>query len=263
MTLIVGVKCDKGVVLGADSAATYATPLNQQLTIRQETVTKLHISSNQIVIGVSGPMGLSQSYSAEVDAYIDSCGGQVKWRNIEDAKTALTNMMWKYAGPIWERASVVTKVVGLAAADDCTHSSAAAFAIEDVPHLVQFSPQCNAEEVAQALPFIALGNGQASADPFLAFIRRIFWPSELPSILDGELATVWTLDEVIRTTPGGVSGGVQVVVLKKNEDGIWKCTARSKEIIDGHRQMIADIERKMREATKPVLGPVTSIPPSP
>ena len=55
MTLIVGVKCSDGIVLGADSSATYTTQLAQQLTIRQDTVTKLHIASEKIIVSVFWP----------------------------------------------------------------------------------------------------------------------------------------------------------------------------------------------------------------
>jgi ATP-dependent protease HslVU (ClpYQ) peptidase subunit len=258
MTLIVGVKCVEGVVLGADSAATFGTPLGQQ-TIRQETATKLHISFNKIVIGVSGPVGLSQSYSDEMDSYIQGRGHKITWRNVAEAKKDICGLFWKHAEPVWQKAQTVGRVIGNAALDECNHASAAAFAIGSEPHLIQFTTQCNAEEVTEDLPFVALGSGQVSADPFLAFIRRIFWPSGLPSLIDGQIATVWTLDEVIKTNPGGVGGEVKIVVLKKDNKGHWRCDALSAEEVDGHRQMVADIESKMREAVSPSSEP----PPSP
>lgn len=262
MTLIVGVKCSDGIVLGADSAATYVTQLGQA-TIRQETVTKLHISENKIVIGVSGPISLSQSYSDELDAYINSRGKKIVWRNVAEAKKEITAMLWKHAGPAWDRAGVVVRAVGGAAHGECLHSSAAAFAIDDEPHLIQFSMQCNAEEVTKDLPFVALGSGQPAADTFLAFVRRIFWTSGLPSLIDGQIAAVWTLDEVIKTNPGGVGGAVKVVVLKKDDKGRWRCDELTDGEIDVHRQMIADIERRMCEAATPTVAEPIPTPPEP
>lgn len=262
MTLIVGVKCSEGIVLGADSAATYATQLGQP-TIRQETVSKLHIANNKIVVAVSGPVSLSQSYGDEVDAYLVSKGLKVGWRNIAEAKKGLCDMFWKHAGPAWEKAAIVARAVGGAAQSECLHSSASAFAIGDEPHLVQFSTQCNPEEVTQDLPFVALGSGQASADPFLAFIRRIFWSSGLPSLIDGQIATVWTIDEVIKTNPGGVGGDVKVSVLKKNDKGNWVCDLLSDQQIDEHRQLIADIESRMRVAASSTPSLPIPVPPTP
>lgn len=264
MTLIVGVKCSDGIVVGADSTATYSTQLGQQSTIRQDTITKLHIASEKLVVGVSGPVSLSQFYGDEVDAYLRAKGFKIAWRNVADAKTDLAQKFWKHAGPMWEKAGIVSRTVGPAAMVECNHASAVAFAIEETPHLIQFSTQCNGEEVTQELPFVAIGSGQPPADTFLAFIRRIFWPSGLPSLTDGQVATIWTLDEVIKSTPGGIGGEVKVVVLKKSAKGHWKCEFLSDEEMDTHRRMIADVENGMLEAMRPKLeAPPTPIPEPP
>lgn len=265
MTLIVGVKCSDGLVLGADSTATYVTPLGQP-TIRQETSAKLHIAtdvSGRLVVAVSGPIALSQSYSDEVDHYVRSHNNRVTWKTVQEAKTELTKMFWKHAGPTYERAGIVARVIGQAAVNECNHQAAAMFALGDGSHLIQFTGHCNAEEVTVDLPFVSLGSGQVSADPFLAFIRRIFWPTGLPSLLDGKLATIWTLDEVIKHTPGGIGGNVRVAVLAKDPQGEGKCSELSIEEIDDHRQVLSRMEGKMREViTLPTTG-VETIPEPP
>ena len=259
MTLIVGVKCQEGIVLGADSTATYATPLGQP-TIRQDTATKLHIATDtspKLAIAVSGPISLSQSYCDEVDAYVRGHGNRITWRNIQQAKTQLTEMFWKHAGPTWQRGAVVAGVIGQAAAiKECGHHTATMFAIDDVPHLIQFSAHCNPEEVTQDLPFVSLGSGQLSADPFLAFIRRIFWPTGLPPLLDGKIATIWTLDEVIKHTPGGIGGNVRVSVLEKDRNNHWKCSELTQEEIDDHREALDETEKRMRERPPQAAEPL-------
>lgn len=255
MTLIVGVKCSDGIVLGADSSATFGVPLGQP-TIRQDTSNKLHISFNRIVLGVSGPVALSQSYNDEIDAYLSRHGNKPHWKHVQDAKTELSEMFWKHAKVAWEWARVTVGVVGQPVTVECNHSTAVAFAIGNTPHLIQFSPQCQAEEVTRELPFVALGSGQPSADLFLAFIRRIFWPSE-PSLGDGELAAIWTVDEVIKQIPGFVGGKIQVAVLREEQHN-WKCSQLSDDEIDAHREMIENIEQDM-----PRAGRVDTAKPSP
>jgi hypothetical protein len=264
MTLIVGVKCSDGIVLGADSATTQAAPLGQN-TIRQDTATKLHIAHSRIVLGCSGPVSLSQSYSAEVDDYLVKSQHRVRWRNVEEAKTALTKMFWdNHARLAWERASVVAKTVGPGAAmTGCNHSTATAFAIGDHTHLLEFTPECHAEEVTENVPFVAIGSGKLSADPFLAFLRRIFWPTVLPSLADGELAAIWTVDQVIRTDPGGVAGNVQVVTLKRDKNEEWRCVQLSENEIGAHRELIADMEGRMRAATASPTVEAIPTPPEP
>ncbi|HEY2964531.1 MAG TPA: hypothetical protein VGJ37_19080 [Pyrinomonadaceae bacterium] len=261
MTLIVGVKCSDGIVLGADSKATYATPMGQS-TISQDTVTKLHIANSRIVVGVSGPVGLGQSYSDEVDAYLAQNGQQVKWKSVAAAKTDLSQRFWKHAEPCWQRAAATVGVTGQQAAlMQCLHYSAVAFEIDDEARLITFSQQCAAEEVTRDLPFVAIGSGQPQADPFLAFIRRIFWPSGLPTRTDGELACIWTLSEVIKHSPGGVGGAIQVVSFAKDKSRKWRAYELPKPEIDTHLQALTEMEMAMPSQLRISTTPVQ--PPSP
>lgn len=66
MTLIVGIKCDDGIVLGADGAATLG--VMGQSTVRQATK-KLDILKESVVVGVSGPVGLAQRIRGEIETY--------------------------------------------------------------------------------------------------------------------------------------------------------------------------------------------------
>lgn len=262
MTCIVGVKCEDGAVLGADTSATYGTQLGQLQTIRQDTATKLLVACNQVALGVSGPITLSQHYSAEIETYVRGQGNRVRWRNIEEAKAALSKMFWSHAGPMWDKAALVGKSVGGAAVGEVNHATAVALPVADSAHLLQFTTQCNAEEVTTDLPFMSIGSGQHIADPFLAFLRRVFWSSGLPSLLDGQLATVWTLDHVIRVNAGGVGGNIQLVVLKRDASGRnWTCNAIPAEEVDEHRRSVGNIERKMVEL--PALSSFDVVPSPP
>ena len=129
--------------------------------------------------------------------------------------------------------------------------------------MIGFSGHCNAEEVTIDLPFVSLGSGQVSADPFLAFIRRIFWPVGLPPLLDGKIATIWTLDEVIKHTPGGVGGNVRVSALAQDQQGDWKCSELSAQEIEDHRQVLSRMEDKMREALTLQVSEAAAIPEPP
>src|SRR5713226_9041619 len=62
MTILIGIRCTDGVVLGADGAATFVTGnAGSQFTIRQP-VRKLQIVSEQLVIGTSGSINLGQRF---------------------------------------------------------------------------------------------------------------------------------------------------------------------------------------------------------
>jgi hypothetical protein len=117
------------------------------------------------------------------------------------------------------------------------------------PHLVQFNHQCDPEEATAGLPFVSIGSGQPTADPFLAFIRGIFWPERLPPLNDGIFATIWTLRHTIKTRPGGVGGRVQIVTLSKDGGNRWTARELSRAEFGEPQQMIQTMEEGMRNLT--------------
>src|SRR4051794_38505187 len=64
MSLIVGVKCQDGIALGADGACT-ATSMGQPL-MRQTYRKKLILAGSQAVVGSAGPIGIGQRFAEEV-----------------------------------------------------------------------------------------------------------------------------------------------------------------------------------------------------
>lgn len=247
MTLIVAIKCADGIALGADSAATYVTALGQQSTIKQQTSKKLDIIGADVVFGLSGPVGLGQSYKDDIASFVSTKANRAPWKSIGQAKKYFTDAMWKHAEPAWDRAKVVAQTTGAQIAmQDCAAQTVAAFPVGDEPCLVQFTHQCQPEEATTGLPFLSIGSGQPVADPFLAFIRRVFWPQQLPSLNDGILATLWTITHTIQAQPGGVALPIRIVTLKKNEKNKWRAEELSEGELGEHRQMMELMEEEMR-----------------
>lgn len=242
MTLIVGIKCQDGLVVGADGAATYGMPFGPS-TIRQATK-KIEVIGSQIILAVSGPIGVAQSFRDEIGALAGSSGIS-PWRTVPDAKRQLKDKLWGPAGEAWKRAEVVAKTTGaMPAVQSANTHSVVAFPLQggNTAHLVQFDPQCNPEEVTANLPFVSAGSGQAMADPFLAFLRRVLWPDALPTVQDGVFAALWTLDYAIKATPGGVTEPIQIVTLVQEPNKVW--IARQVPF-DEHRQALTEVEEQI------------------
>src|SRR5690348_17333159 len=135
MTIIIGIKCADGIVLGADSLATYSTGLGGQPTIKQQTSKKLHIIGEQIVLGVAGPVGLGQSYYNAIEAIVKQKQNQRLWTSIAQARGALRGALWPYAKEAWEAAAVVAQTVGPQAAHgEANHASLVAYIVGDTPY---------------------------------------------------------------------------------------------------------------------------------
>jgi hypothetical protein len=90
-----------------------------------------------------------------------------------------------------------------------------AIPVQKIPTLFTFDYGGQPEKATDELPFVAMGSGQAIADPFLAFLKRLLWPKRLPTLAEGRLAAVWTIGHVILTNPGGVGGDVQLWMLPR------------------------------------------------
>lgn len=198
--------------MGADGAATLGA-LGQQ-TIRQST-TKLYTVNHCVVVGVSGPVGLGQRIVGEIEAVWT--GKKLSGKKPTEAMTLLRLQLWNNVLNVEHQVAAVAKnSIGQLALQDTLASTLLALPLSNAPCLIQFDQQGAPELADDNLPFVAIGSGQAIADPFLAFIRRIFWANTVPAVQDGIFAALWTLRHAIETNPGGVSEPIEICVLSKD-----------------------------------------------
>jgi ATP-dependent protease HslVU (ClpYQ) peptidase subunit len=245
VTLIIGIKCSDGVVVGADGAATFG---NISQTTIQQPVRKLTVIEESIIVGASGPVAIAQVYVSEIRRLAKS-GHFTKYP--AGVFSGIRDAVWPQVEKEWKAAGVVSKAMGPQAMQSALSQAVVAMGILGQGSLVQFNHQCSPEEATSDLPFIAIGSGQALADPFLSFLRRIFWAKKLPGLSEGILATVWGLEHAIRINPGGVSGPVQIITLSraKNSKG-WVATELSDEELGEHRQNMIDAETALASYRK-------------
>lgn len=247
MTLIVGIKCSDGIVVGADGAATLGNVAGLRTVI--QPVAKLHNIRNKAIVAVSGPVGVSQLYCDSVDKICND------WREDIDGQVCrrLRSEFFKDAEFALKVAALAIQVMGPTAQLGVVHHTLVALAARRKLHLIQFDYQCAPEMATDDLPFIAIGSGQIIADPFLAFLRSIFWKDHLPSISEGSFATMWTLAHAIRTAPGGISGPIQMATLRI-KDGEGEAKELTEAELKDHREMIESAEdylRQFSEVQKP------------
>lgn len=261
MTLIVGILCSDGVVLAADGAATLGN-LGQQ-TVRQ-SCRKLNIIDTKVVVGCSGAVGLAQCILGDVE----TCWKDPRTRNkppVEWMKQVRKQILPAIEAEL-KAAAISATVVGhpVAMASAITQTLVAVPLGEEAC-LFQFNQQGSPEQASSDLPFISIGSGQALADTFLAFLRRVFWPDNLPSLGEGLLAACWALTHAIETMPGGVAEPMQIAVLEKGDGGKWKARVLDGHELDEHKQFVSEAEKHLRGYSFLSNAEVSSIPlpPSP
>lgn len=259
MTLIVGVKCADGVVIGADGAATLGNTLGQRTVI--QPISKLEVIQDRIVMGVSGPVGLSQLYSDRIAGL---------WRDrqlgrdvsLADVMRLIQNAIYQDAQHAISGAAASVPFLGNNAAALALTASVVALPVGGVnghAELIQCNHMGMAEAATDDLPYVAIGSGQSLADPFLAFLRHVFWPDSLPKLSEGVFATVWSLVHSIRVTPGGVSEPIQIATLEYRGRELF-ATELSTDQLQEHRENIQEVERYL--SNYPPESP-HEVPPNP
>jgi 20S proteasome alpha/beta subunit len=227
MTVIVGIYCQDGVVIGSDSSATFVA--GQTPTIEQQ-VEKIEIIDKKIIISGSGSVGHGQRFSEIVNKL---------WANNEFKGSALQT----------------TKLISRCTIEDSSFTyskqgcftSLIAFPLNSELFLCEFYQMDLQPEIKNTnkLWYVSIGSGQSIADPFLGFLREIFWKEGRPNLNEAILAATWTLDFVISVNAGGVNGPVQMAILEKNNGEV---TARmiDQTELDEHRQGIAEAKQSLR-----------------
>lgn len=213
--------------MAADGAATLGSSIHA--TAQQRYIKKLTIHGGKVVIGTAGPVGMGQAVRAELEEPFrtNKFTGQV-----ERVAGQVRGLMW----PIVQRevravADVRAASPDAAARVDPFLQTLIAFPLGDDTCLVQFNEACAFTIANDELPFVCLGSGQSIADHFLAFVRRVLWCDDSPTLALGITSAIWTMRHVIETNAFGIQDPTQVVTLTR-----------------GHGELVA------RELTSPELS---------
>ena len=224
MTIVVGILCSDGIVIAADRQATHGTM--GQPTVGQ-AVTKVRIIRDDALFAISGHLGLGQQLAAIVEDKRQEFRNQPYDKSIAKLQEHLRPLV----NSAFQTAGLASKVYGAqAASSDCICHSLLAAPFKDATaplpsresiKLVEITPQVAVEAMSADLPFISLGSGKGSADPFLGFLRKVFWPSALPTVKEGTLAALWTVQHAIDMKVLGVGFAPDVFVLERVE-GVFR-----------------------------------------
>ncbi|MBI5826720.1 MAG: hypothetical protein HZB22_03195 [Deltaproteobacteria bacterium] len=199
MTILIGVLCKDGVVVGADSSATFDA--GGLRTIEQPT-RKIDIINGKIIVAGTGQVGLGQRFSYQIKkAWSEN---KLKGNSIEVAKTMSALGISDFIDTKW--------------VEKGQYGALVAFPAEKKSHLCEFQIRDFQPELkTEHLWYVSVGSGQLIADPFLGLMRRIFWPTEPPKTYqDGIFVVVWALQHAIELNPGGVNGPMQIAVLAQD-----------------------------------------------
>lgn len=250
MTIIVGVRCTDGVVIGTDSVATStvgASPL-----VHLQSNSKIHIFPENVIVAATGAVGFTQRLYCHVEAAIK--GG-----------------IFRNSMPTHERTTNITKrlltdfqnsMVQKHPQQGIQYGAVLAAAFGDEPYLVEYATTDFQPEIKQEkLFFVSMGSGQVLADPFLAFVCRVLWKSKMPTTDEAKFGVYWVLDHTIRLAPGGVGGPIKLATLRKVDK---KWVAQEFDDTQEQAEYIQELEAHVGKfARASIENAPTSPPPAP
>lgn len=202
MTIIIGLLCQDGVVIGSDSSATFAS--GNTRTIEQQ-IKKVCIIDEHIIVAGTGQVGLGQRFQAIVETYWRE--GKFRNKSSIDAVKELSGL------GIRDFASTNAKMG--------EYGALLAFAANESFGLCEFALNDFQPELktADSLWYVSMGSGQVITDPFLGLMRKVFWKDKPPRISEGIFAVYWALEHTIELNPGGINGPIQIGVLSRDSRG--------------------------------------------
>jgi ATP-dependent protease HslVU (ClpYQ) peptidase subunit len=228
MTIIVGIKCKEGVVIGADSSATFGAGPHLR-TIEQLTDHKIQIIKDRVIVAGTGYVGHQQRFSDVVEkiyARNDTFGK----RSTLDVARALAQDATKDWAQTNAPRGQYAALVAYEASDDN-------FA------LCEYSVDAFQPEVKQAtgLWFAAMGSGQPIVDPFLALLKKVFWSSGPPGLRGGIFSAYWALQQACELNTGGIQPPIHIAVLSRDpaQKGRIVASKLGDEQLAEHRDMVA------------------------
>ena len=218
MTLIIGIRCKDGTVVGSDSAVTFVSGQNQ--TIEQHSRQKIDIIDKHIIVAGTGEVGLGQRFRDTIEK---------KWKdkvfldkNIVDIGCMLSSAAIKN----FFSTHINTQTIN--------YGALVAIPCKDTAELIEFSVNTFQPEVKtdKDIWYASMGSGQSVADPLLGFIRKTFWGNDPPNRQEGIFAATMVLKLGCEMAPGGVAGPIQMAVLSSDRSSKGKLYARRLEEVE-------------------------------
>jgi len=226
MRAIVGVPRQAGRASGADS---YATRSYRHTQTTEQPVEKLTIVGDQIIIAGFGQRGLGQRFNDVVKCAFEE--NLFKRHHIEVGRELCRRGIADFES---------TK----APADE--YGALVGFTVNNLPYLCVFPSDDFQPEFRDAnMWYCSVGSGQAITDPFLAFMREIFWTGGPPTVQDGTFTVTWTLDHAVAVNPGGINAPVRIAVLERFSGGLVARMLDDNDLKE-HRQNIDQAKDRLR-----------------
>jgi hypothetical protein len=247
MTSIVAIRCTDGVVIGADSSATFGDGAFSR-TIEQNTDTKIQIvgNSTKFIIAGTGYVGHHQRYTEAVRQ------ANAKKELVATSETEMAKHLSRVGVNDFSQSFIPDHLKHI------PYSAFVAFKIGNMPCLIELSgPGGFQPEIKRVddLWFTSSGSGQSITDPFLALFRSVFWSQSAPDVKGGIFTAYWALHHACEINPGGIKAPIRMAVLAPPaKGGQLEASMLSEDDLQETRDLVTAATQHFGQFRETLLG---------
>ena len=99
-----------------------------------------------------------------------------------------------------------------------------------------------------------MGSGQPIVDPFLGFLRKVFWKDTPPKLTDGKFAVAWALQHAVDLNPGGIKDPIRLAVLEYDKKGKPSARLLEETEMQEHLNSVQAAEEYLAKYSKLLSG---------
>lgn len=231
MTLILGIRCGDGIIVGADSMFTVGSHFGR---VRMDGE-KIHLlPDNRGIVAFAGDLDVSQLV---LDALTE------QWQTIQNTgnRSEIKDLISR----------IIRRVLGdeKAQLDYPEFSALVALKMQQEPSLLLFRGTRPPIEARDGIYMLRSGTGEHFALLFQKFLERVFWDGNAPpSINDGVFSALWTLNHIIETNAMNIGGSSRIAVMEmKGNPEDWYSRMLPAHELDEYQQFVQYLENSMRE----------------
>lgn len=241
MTVIMGLLCNDGIVIGSDSAVTFGN--SNLLTIEQECK-KIEVIHKKVILAGTGQVGLCQRFALIIERYWSRDDLDAK-HNIDIgkdlSKIAIQDLSYTY-----NKLGKFGAIVAFHHKND--------FHLCEFP-LNDFQPEFKNSKIW----FVSMGIGQSIADPLLGIIKHFFMKEGIPNLQQGIFYLLWALQHTIKLSPTGIKGPSQIATLSRLKDNNIEARILKVVELSEHQENIEGLDKHILEYKNLLEGISTKV----
>lgn len=230
MTILVGVLCKEGVIIGSDSSSTLSAVNSNTI---EQPAQKTFVVGNDLIFATTGPAGLGQRLHFILHQM--RTNPETKWHASHHQPIA----QWISTSMIKNMDQTYLKPGNLGAL--------LAFACGDSFHLCEFGVVDFQPQIKDSGSwFVSMGSGQSITDPFFGLLRRTLFRDSQPNLAEGVAAAYWALHNTIDLNTGGIKGPVQLAELRRSsKDQSFEARLLDEDELAEHERTVERIENDL------------------